>query len=199
MHIKLKFACIILAFMTSGSVFSSPVNPNINATKTTLSMGYSQGELRDFGSLYGGNITVQFEPDFPVGIIGSVTALRSDLDAIAERMKKHHGSSPKKLAESAEYYSAMFGPTLRLNETISIYALAGISHSKVDNNSFTDSNSDKAPPATSDSNRFAYGIGMTANVTDHLNLSIGYEGSRVRFDEESHPINTVMLSAGYRF
>lgn len=199
MHPGIKYACMCVAFIASSTVLASPVNPNINSNRTTLSMGYSQGELRDFGSLYGGNITVQFEPDFPVGIMGSVTALRSDLDAISDRLKKNHGSSPNKLAESAEYYSAMFGPTLRLNENISIYALAGISYSKVDNYSVTESNSDKIYPSTSDSNRFAYGIGMTANVTDRLNLSIGYEGSRVRFDEKLHPINTVMLSAGYRF
>ncbi|SFK32159.1 putatice virulence related protein PagC [Candidatus Pantoea symbiotica] len=199
MHSKILCAFLILASITSGAAIASPVDYNVNANRTTISMGYSQGELRDFGSLYGGNLTVQYEPDLPVGIMGSVTALRSDLDVITSGIRKHKGSSSTKPGNSAEYYSAMFGPTLRLNKSISIYALAGISHGKVDKASVANSISGKTSSTSSNTNRFAYGIGMTANVTDHLILSMGYEGSSVRFDEKSHPINTVMLSAGYRF
>lgn len=199
MHSKIKCAFLILASITSGAAIASPVDYNVNANRTTISMGYSQGELRDFGSLYGGNLTVQYEPDLPVGIMGSVTALRSDLDVITNGIRKHKGSSSTKPGNSAEYYSAMFGPTLRLNESISIYALAGISHSKIDKTSAANLSSNKTSSASYNTNRFAYGFGMTANITDNLSLNMGYEGSRVRFDEKLHPINAVMLSVGYRF
>lgn len=199
MRSKIKYAFLIIALFTCKAVFAAPVYGEENTNKTTLSVGYTQAAIKGFGSLHGENFRVQYEPDGPVGLMASFTVLNSDWRTHLPGMKRKNGLAPKKTGSGTKYFSTMFGPTIRLNEYLSVYALAGISNTKVGNTYSERSNRYRPRNTATNINRFAYGAGMSANITNQWSIYIGYEGSSVKHEGTFHPVNAVMVGAGYRF
>lgn len=174
--------------------------------RPTMSLGYEQGHIRGFGELKGGNFRFQYENGKPWGVMGSLTAMKSNWQdeftscrqvdkSCRENYRKDHA-----LDKKAEYYSVMAGPTYRLTDNLSVFALGGISHSRVEfpARGVTPVSPSDNPHGQS-SNQYAYSTGITLNPADNLALTAGYEGSRASFDDKKHPVKSVFLDVGYRF
>jgi len=174
--------------------------------RPTMSLGYEQGHIRDFGDVRGGNFRFQYENAKPRGVMGSLTAMKNswqdELSSCRQADKTCRESYRKKhnLDSKAEYYSVMAGPTYRLSENLSVFALGGISHSRVE----FPARSVK-PVSASDnthgqsSSQYAYSTGITLNPADNLALTAGYEGSRASFDDKKHQLKSGFMDVGYRF
>ena len=174
--------------------------------RPTMSLGYQRANIKDFGDLYGGNFRFQFESSSPWGVMGSLTAMKHNWDneyTVCRRIDtkcRDNYRQKHALDKAAEYYSLQAGPTYRISDKLSLFALAGISHSRVDNH---DSKrlqglSTKTRHQHS-SNQYAFSSGLTFNATDNLALTTGYEGSRATFDDKKHVVKSVFIDAGYRF
>lgn len=195
---KKRLFCVLTA---SAILFQLPVhasqyNSMSNGNRTSVHLGYQHGEMKDFGALDGANLKLQYETDYSVGFLGSVSALKNSWGK--NPLKKEKNTVPEKdhSQRKAEYYSATVGPTFRLNDAVSLYALTGLAHTKV---KLPSDNKAAAGSSFHSSNKFAYGFGMIANVTDNLSMTVGYEGSKALFDEKAHSINGMVVSTGYRF
>jgi len=174
--------------------------------RPTMSLGYEQGHISDFGRIRGGNFRFQYENAKPWGMMGSLTAMKNnwqdeftsckkvDKDC-RENYRKDHAFDKK-----AEYYSIMAGPTYRLTENLSVFALGGISLSRVEFPArIVMPVSASHDPHGQSSSQYAYSTGITLNPADNLALTAGYEGSRTRFDDKKHPVESVFMDVGYRF
>lgn len=190
------------ALLLSTALFQLPASaalnrPDLNSNRTSVYLGYQHGELKDFGALDGANLKLHYETEYPLGIMGSVSAMKNSWGKGLFKKGKDKTSPDKEAPHrSAEYYSAMAGPTFRLNDSVSLYALTGLAHTKV---KLPSNGEVSTGDSVSASNKFAYGFGMIANVTDNLSLTVGYEGSKAMFDEKAHSIHGILVSAGYRF
>jgi len=161
--------------------------------RPTVSLGYEYAPVKDFGNIQGVNAKIHFKSDYPWGGMVSASYL-ADPSTWENRFSKHKKdelNNTKK--DQAEYFSLMGGPTVRVNETTSLYALAGVSHSKAKLTGTT--NTGKKPNRLN----FAYGAGVTTNFTEHFALTLGYEGSKINIGGEEKHINGYMINAGYTF
>jgi len=95
-----------------------------------------------------------------------------------------------------KYYSLMAGPAYRINDYVSFYGLVGIAHTKVDENmTYFDAFSEEY---SENKTSFAYGAGIVVNPVSNLSVSAGYEGTRVKYNDDV-AINGFNISIGYRF
>ncbi|MGK3113630.1 Ail/Lom family outer membrane beta-barrel protein [Candidatus Pantoea formicae] len=188
---RLTFTLALLTLSSAG--FAKDINHPEDLLRPSLFLGYEQGKLKDFGTLRGPNFNFHLETDYPVGLMGSLTAMKNDWDYHDRNSSTPKSGETKPPKRNAEYYSAMIGPTTRVNDVVSLYALAGISHTRVKliENGTVDS--------TTSSNAFAWSAGVLANVTKNLLLKVGYEGSAAAFNGKKHPLNAFMIDVGYRF
>lgn len=199
---------VILAAMGAVMLCSSAMAEEIS-DRTTLSLGYQRGYIKGFGKLHGNNINLQYETDSPWGAMGSFTAMKKEWgdDSFSqEYRKKSIWNTTDRLDDirNAKYYSAMIGPTYRLSDKISFFALGGISHSKVDNSLIVYPGDAHHKPGnmkngSESSNRFAYAAGVTVNATDNLAVTVGYEGSSASFEAKNHPMSSMFVNVGYHF
>jgi putative virulence related protein PagC len=197
MKTRLIYALLLSASFIHTSVSAAMNKPDINGNRTSVYLGYQHGELKDFGALDGANLKLHYETEYPLGIMASVSAMKNSWGkGLFKRGKDKTAADKEAPHRSAEYYSAMAGPTFRLNDSVSLYALTGLAHTKV---KLPSKGEVQTGDSVNASNKFAYGFGMIANVTDNLSLTVGYEGSKAMFDEKAHSINGILVSAGYRF
>ena len=188
-----NIALSLAAITFSSAVFATEIKASKDLLKPGLFLGYEQGKLKDFGSLRGPSFSFHLETDYPVGIMGSLTAMKNDWDYHDQNSSTSKSGEQKPPKRNAEYYSAMIGPTTRLNDIISLYALAGVSHTRVKlvEGGVVDS--------STSSNEFAWSAGIMAKLTDNLALRVGYEGSKATFNEKKHPMDAFVINLGYRF
>lgn len=166
------------------------------ADSHSISVGYAQSKVQNFKNMPGVNLQYRYEWDSPVSLLTSFTALQNDEDESGNFMGIKTNDHVK-----AEYYSLIVGPAWRLNDYISLYALAGLSHSTMERNArdYDYYGHPERINFSDRSNAFAYGAGVIFNVTEHVTLNAGYEGSRTSVEAQKRSVNGVNVGMGYRF
>ncbi|OON42210.1 PagC [Izhakiella australiensis] len=162
----------------------------------TFSIGYAQSKVANFKNMPGVNLQYRYEWDSPLSMLASFTALENDGDSQTNWGNYHSTDRVK-----AEYYSLMAGPAYRLNDYVSLYGLAGMSHANMARHNHDNySNLSLQQIDFSDStNAFAYGAGIIINPVNYLSVTLGYEGSQTRVEGQHRGVNGVNLGIGYRF
>lgn len=201
---------VILAAIGT-TLLCSSVMAEENHNGQTVSLGYQHGHIKDFGDVEGGNIKFQYETSGPWGVMGSLTAMKNDwengksfFNRKSRKDTSDDKSEKKNAVRNAQYFSAMVGPTYRVADRVSLFALGGISHSKVDKPLVQDPGLSGHLPVLSkngaeSSNKFAYGAGVTVNATDNLALTVGYEGSTASFEKKNHQMHSMFVDVGFHF
>ncbi|WP_291972286.1 Ail/Lom family outer membrane beta-barrel protein [Candidatus Symbiopectobacterium sp.] len=150
----------------------------------TLSLGYSQGKLTDFKNLHGVTAKYHYQPDGPLGFISSLTYMggSKDVDDLGENARLR-----------VKYYSLLVGPSYRVNEFVSLYGLAGVSHfkGKYSETNGVDANSSQNHKESG----FAYGAGVQISPAANWSIDLGYEGSK----SEHTKTKGFNIGLGYRF
>lgn len=195
-----------LIALSAAVLFSTAASAGELSQRPTLLFGYQNAMINDFGHIDGPNVKFQYETPSAFGIMGSVSAMKKDWGKGTSQCKKRDWNCKVKERKNrmpirnAEYYSVLIGPTYRIADSISLFALGGMSHTKVDKplSGEKKNHTLKAEGAES-SNNFAYSVGVVINPTDNLAVSTGYEGSRAAFNKNKHDINSMFMSIGYRF
>ncbi|MCP1437313.1 putative virulence related protein PagC [Erwinia persicina] len=187
----MKVKITALALVCSGLLVST----GVLADSHTLSVGYAQSKVEDFKNIRGVNVQYRYEWDSPVSIIGSFSYMKGD-DSYSERVEAFDDISGYDGKTDVKYYSFMAGPAWRINDYVSLYALAGMAHTKVEDKTTYLSAYSEEDNASKTS--FAYGAGVAINPTDYLSVNIGYEGTRVKFNDNV-AINGFNIGLGYRF
>lgn len=175
--------------------------------RATMLFGYEHGSIEGYGSLHGPNFKMIYEPESMFGIVGSLTALKNFWDDTDEfhNEKDINGrrirvKTDKKATQDTEYYSAMFGPSLRINDLLTVYGAFGLYHLRMDKPLLHDKVTNKAVRNGSHSfNNVAFGAGVILNVTDTLTLAAGYEGAPAEKNQDYNSLNAASLSVGYHF
>ena len=154
--------------------------------QSTLSAGYLQTHTDMPGSdnLNGINVKYRYEFTDALGLITSFSY------ANAEDEQKTHYSDTRWHEDSVRnrWFSVMAGPSVRVNEWFSAYAMAGMAYSRVSTFSgdylrVTDNKGKKHDVLTgSDDGRhsntsLAWGAGVQFNPTESVAIDIAYEGS----------------------
>lgn len=187
----MKFNLSAVALLCTGLLTSTVAL----ADNHTVSLGYAQSKVEDFKNIRGVNVQYRYEWDSPLSIIGSFSYMKGD-DSYSE---SNDGGITNEYTGKVDgkYYSLLAGPGYRLNDYVSLYALAGIAHTKLED---TTTWSTQYSESTSESKTsFAYGAGVVVNPVEYLSVNIGYEGSRVKYGESQHAINGFNVGIGYRF
>ena len=183
---KLSLAILTAATMLSGAAL---------ADNHTVSLGYAQSDFENLGDIRGVNVQYRYEWNSPLSIVGSFTYMTKD----GNNTGKEEGDSWK-LKYDMKYYSLLAGPAYRINDYVSVYALGGVAHVTLDEDSEWNYNwgfSDYEK-TSSNSTSFAWGAGVQFNPTDNLAFGLGYEGTTADFDGK-YGINGFNLTVGYRF
>ncbi|MDJ0038471.1 putative virulence related protein PagC [Pantoea allii] len=162
----------------------------------TLSVGYAQSKVEDFKNMPGVNLQYRYEWDSPVSVLASFTTLENSEDSNRSFFSLNTSDHV-----SAEYYSLLAGPAYRLNNMVSLYALAGFSHTAMRRhyNGYDNQGMPQHIDFSDSTNAFAYGAGIIINPVDYLSVTLGYEGSRTRVEDEPRAVNGMNIGVGYRF
>lgn len=171
------------------------------ADNHTVSVGYAQSKVQHFKNIRGVNVQYRYEWDSPVSVIGSFSYMKGDdSKSYYDEFKdfyKHHAD--------VKYYSFLAGPAYRVNDYVSLYGLAGVSHTKADGgyewrNSVGADEPDghENSSLSGKSTRFAWAAGIAINPTENMSLNVGYEGSRADIYGK-RSINGFNVGVGYRF
>lgn len=187
----MKMKSIAMALCCSGLLVSA----GALADKQTVSLGYAQAKVESFKNLRGVNAQYRYEWESPLSIIGSFSYMQGD-DSYSERVEAFGDISGYDVKTKVKYYSLLVGPAYRINDYVSLYALAGMAHTKVKDS--TDYLTGYSESDNADKTSLAYGAGVTINPTDNLAVNIGYEGTRVKFNDNV-TVNGFNVGVGYRF
>ncbi|KAF6660594.1 outer membrane beta-barrel protein [Enterobacteriaceae bacterium EKM102V] len=194
-----------LALLTSTILCTCAMADDTDVTPT-MSFGYQRGHINDFGEIQGGNFRFQYETSSPWGFMGTVSAMQKKWREADNECRKNdkqcreNYNAKHRLDRNAVYYSALMGPTYRISDKLSVFALGGISHTKVDNPlSYEDINRMSSSSGSSSSNHFAYSTGLTFDATRHLALTAAFEGSQAAFTSKKHDVKSAIINVGYRF
>ncbi|PIJ52099.1 PagC [Erwinia sp. OLTSP20] len=162
----------------------------------TISIGYAQSKVENFKNMPGVNLQYRYEWDSPLSVVASFTTLENNNDSESQFLGLRTTDNVK-----AEYYSLLAGPAYRLNDYFSLYALAGMSHTKMSRhyNGYDGQGGSLQFNYSDNSNAFAYAAGIIINPLDYLSVTLGYEGSQTRVEGDKRAINGVNLGIGYRF
>ena len=172
------------------SATTTQAHENIKLDKTTLSAGYAQIKPEGQNPMHGSSISLRQELNQQFGIVVTGTYAQKEYDLnkpVKEFLKD----------VNTRYYSVMVGPTLRLNDFVSIYGTAGISQIQMKN-----LNGQEIKKERVKKNAFSWGAGLMINPVDMVSISIGYENSRYKIKELSDSrtvIDGFIANIGYRF
>lgn len=167
------------------------ISTNAVADNHTVSLGYAQSKIQDFKNIRGVNVQYRYEWDSPLSVIGSFTYMKGDDSySLRENGSGYDGKTDVK------YYSLLAGPAYRINDYVSFYALAGFAHTKAEDK--TTYLTQYSEEYSSNKTSFAYGAGVAINPVENIAVNIGYEGTRVKY-EENVSVNGFNISVGYRF
>ena len=171
---------------------------NALADHHTVSVGYAQSKIEDFKNIRGVNVQYRYEWDSPLSVIGSFSYMKGD-DSYSEQ--NNYSGNVERYNEKvdAKYYSLMAGPAYRINDYVSFYGLIGVARTRVKDKATYQSQYVKYSGSYSESKAsFAYGAGVVVNPISNLSVSVGYEGTRVKYNDD-FAINGFNIAVGYRF
>jgi len=190
---KTAFVLLALSAIT-GQAFAKDIKKYDFKFNPSVSLGYEQANVKGLGHLKGPNVKLQMNSDYPFGAMVSATALKDKWDLKQNSGgKKRDNVSNGNHKTNVEYYSLMAGPTIRLNEKASLYALAGYSYSRFKNAGKVNAVKNRKK------GRFAYGAGITTTFNDHLVVTAGYEGSKINVGGKDKFLNAAVVNIGYQF
>ncbi|MEN4558097.1 Ail/Lom family outer membrane beta-barrel protein [Pantoea agglomerans] len=184
----------MLALLCGGLLVGS----NALADNHTVSVGYAQSKVEDFKNIRGVNVQYRYEWESPLSVIGSFSYMKGD-DSYSEQNDYFDGLEKYNEKIEAKYYSLMAGPAYRINDYVSFYGLIGVARTKVEDKANYQSQYAQYSGSYSESKTsFAYGAGVVVNPISNLSVSVGYEGTRVKYNEDV-AINGFNIGVGYRF
>ncbi|MEQ4924612.1 Ail/Lom family outer membrane beta-barrel protein [Proteus hauseri] len=183
----------LLSALFITSIISIPTvqaHDDIKLGKSTLSAGYAQIKPEGQNPMHGGSISFRQELNQQFGLVvtGTYAQKEYDFDKPAKEILKN---------VDTRYYSVMAGPTLRLNDFISVYGTAGISQIQMKNIHGKDIKQEKIKK-----NAFSWGAGLMINPVEMVSISIGYENSRYKIKQISDNrmvVDGFVANIGYRF
>lgn len=186
MKTKLLSTLFITGLFATSSAYAQD---ELKFGKTTLSAGYAQLKMEGQNPMHGGTISLRQEVNQQFGILitGSYAQKDYDLDKPVKEFLKD---------VDTRYYSVMAGPTLRLNDYLSVYGTAGISQIQMKNIKGVDLN------GKIKKNAFSWGAGLIINPAEMVSISLGYENSRYKIKELSDSkivMDGFIANIGYRF
>lgn len=185
----------IIASAILAAVIASPAA--IANNQHTVSIGYAQSKIEDFNKdLKGVNVQYRYEfEQSPLSVLGSFTYMSVD-DNDNEEFENYSS----KFDVDVKYYSFLVGPAYRFNEYVSIYGNIGFAHAKADTKEdFVHYGIQEYDSDNATSNSFAYGAGVIINPIENISISAGYEGTRMKFYDDSISVNGFNITLGYRF
>lgn len=166
--------------------------PVAQADTHSVSVGYAQSRIEHFKDIRGVNLKYRYEAQTPLGLMASFSwqsGKRGESGGIPGGMSWRDDVK-------AMYWSLMAGPAVRVNELVSLYALAGAGTGRAEvkerismpgyNGRFTGSERRTG---------FAWGAGVQFNPVENVVIDLGYEGSKVG----AAKLNGVNVGVGYRF
>lgn len=181
---KKQLSAIFIANLLAFS--SVHAEDKITLGKTTISAGYAQIKMAGQVQMHGGVFSIRQELNSQFCILATTTYAQNkyDLDKPINTFFKD---------VNTRYYSVMAGPTIRLNEFISVYGTAGMSQIQF--------KADASEVKKFKKNTFSWGAGLIINPAQMLSVSLGYENSRYKFKD---PDNRIVLDGfianiGYHF
>ncbi|MGV2880715.1 hypothetical protein D9O29_05820 [Pantoea vagans] len=190
---KKTLALLALSVITN-QAFAKEIKEYDFKFNPSVSLGYEQANVKGLGHLKGPNLKLQMNSDYPFGAMVSAAALRDKWDTKQfSGGKKKGNESNGNNKTNVEYYSLMAGPTIRLNEKASLYALAGYSYSRFKNAGNVNAVKNRK------NGRLAYGAGITTTFNDHLVVTAGYEGSKINVGGKDKFLNAGVVNVGYQF
>lgn len=182
---KLKITAV--ALLCSGLLTS----PDILANNHTFSLGYAQSKIEDFNNIRGVNAQYRYEWDSPFSVMGSLSYMGGDQSYSARVNDRGYDGKA-----SVKYASLLAGPAYRINDYVSLYALVGMAFTQVkDRTTYLTQYSESVTESRTSA---AYGAGVVINPTKYLSVSAGYEGTRVKYNDNV-AVNGFNVGIGYRF
>ena len=183
---KIIIGCLLSSFIT--------ISTHSYAVNHTVSLGYSQGNIKDFKSIRGINAQYRYEWDKPVSIIGAFTYMKGE-----ERYSFQDVFSEYNGKADLKYYSLLAGPAYRISEYISLYALVGLAHTKLEHHMYNSTDLARhSETYQGNMTSVAYGAGIAINPIENISINIGYEGTHIKY-HDSVSINGFNIGMGYRF
>ena len=174
------------------SVSTLSVVPVAHADTHSLSLGYAQSRIEHFKDIRGVNLKYRYEAETPVGLVASFSWQSGKHDESGGLP----GGASWHSNVKAKYWSLLAGPSLRVNEFVSLYALAGAGTARVDVKERIRMADYREEFSGSQSRTgFAWGIGVQFNPAENVVIDVGYEGSKI----DAMKVNGFNLGIGYRF
>lgn len=183
MKTKLLSALFISGLLATSSVYAQN---DFTLDKTTLSAGYAQVKMAGQDPMHGGVFSIRQEVNSQFGLLVTTTYAQNEYD-----LNKSINTFFKDV--NARYYSVMAGPTVRLNDFISVYGTAGMSQIQF--------KSEHSELKKLKKNAFSWGAGLIINPAEMVSISLGYENSRFKFKNTDDRIilDGFIANIGYRF
>lgn len=187
--------CVALATIT-GNAFAA-------VSSNTLSLGYTHATVKtpDNGKhdLKGTNFKFRHEFSSWLGLMGSFTLAKNEnnhngwyqgygYDKDAGKWVQDKLMYGKVITEKQQYYSLSVGPSFRLNDYVSAYALAGASQTKSTVSTRQGKISDKHTA-------ISYSAGVQVNPVKNWAIDVAYEGS----GSGDWSTSAFIIGVGYRF
>lgn len=149
----------------------------------------------------GFNLKYRYEFDDNWGVIGSFTYAREKYDGHINVNDPSNGDSANaKGSIKGNYFSILAGPSYRINDYVSGYAMIGLANAKIKYSadySYNIDNSTGNGSYSEDRNKtsFAYGVGLQFNPFENIAIDVGYEGS----GSGDWNTNGFIVGVGYKF
>ncbi|QHM72848.1 Ail/Lom family outer membrane beta-barrel protein [Mixta intestinalis] len=189
---KISLAILLAASTVSGSAL---------ADYQSLTVGYAQSKVEDFKNIRGVNLQYRYEFDDIVGVMASFSYMKnSDLKGGKDKGYEQGIEFTRSRNADLKYYSFLVGPSFRLNDYISLYALGGLAYTKAEvNNTWNISNFyEWETHSSKKSSAFAYGLGVIINPVEAISITLGYEGTETDFGQK-YSVNGFNIGLGYNF
>lgn len=188
-------------FLTTALLSALGASATVQA-ESSITAGYAQAHVEDFGTTNGMNLKYRYEWDSPLSIITSFTFMTG-----SEGSSYYADRDKIDLHANVKYYSLAAGPAWRFNELVSVYALLGASYNKVDYNynwknyegtrGYVDMGN--VDGGNHDSTSLVYSAGIQINPLTNFVIDVGYEGSKLDDGANDHAVNGFNIGVGYRF
>lgn len=176
-----KKLLLVICIANLFTVSSAYANKNKLDGKTTISAGYAHIMIENSDPMYGGAFSFHKEVNSQFGVLTSINYVQGNFK---ER------NLPNKII--GHYYSFMIGPTLRLHDMFSIYAIGGAGKFTLEYDKKTLINK----------TALSWGVGVMVNPTETIVASLGYQHSRFSIEKPcdmKFSIDGFIASVGYRF
>jgi len=167
------------------------ISANVSANNHTVSLGHAQSKVQDFKNIRGMNVQYRYEWDPPVSVVGSFTYMKGNNNY---SIRDSFSSYDEKV--NIKYHSLLAGPEYRFNDYISLYALVGLAHTKLEGSEIELAQYSRQYQYHTTS--IAYGAGIAINPIENISINIGYEGTHVKYNDNIS-INGLNMGIGYRF